>query len=165
MKGRVSLPVLDAEIEARAEATRRAHPHWPCKSGCDLCCRSLPHLPTISEAEWLRLRDALASLDPRTVAEIRERTLEAPARGPLTCPMLDRDLGSCRVYPARPIACRTYGFYTERDAGLHCDRVTRALDEHGDAEAVVWGNGEAIANVMRPFGEPRTIRFWMAGFE
>jgi Fe-S-cluster containining protein len=82
--------------------------------------------------------------------------------------MLDRERGACLVYDARPIACRTYGFYTERDAGLHCSMVTNAVDAHAAREdpasgptPVVWGNGEAIAADMDAFGKPASLREWL----
>ena len=159
---RLTLPVLDARIEARAKATRAEHPWWPCGEGCDACCRSLPHLPTITRPEWDRLSEALAQLPAELQGNIRERTRAlATATGPVTCPMLDREAGSCLVYAARPIACRTYGFYTERDAGLHCDKVTRAVEEKSRG-AVLWGNGEAIADDMKLFGELASLAEWMA---
>jgi Fe-S-cluster containining protein len=164
-KNRVRLSVLDARIEARARATREAHPYWPCAEGCDACCRSLPHLPTISRDEWERLRDALLALPAPMRAEIVRRT-RAPQVAPVTCPMLDRERGACLVYEARPIACRTYGFYTERDAGLYCERVSRAVEanapaEDADAKPVIWGNGEAIAYELRSLGEPVSLREWI----
>ncbi len=77
--------------------------------------------------------------------------------------MLDEDRGACTVYAARPIACRTYGFYTERDAGLHCDRVTRAVEAHASdgSPPILWGNGEAIAEDMRTLGELASLAEWM----
>ena len=157
----MTLPVLDERIDARARATREAHPWWPCANGCDLCCRSLPRLPEMTPAEWERLRDAIAALHADLRDAIRARTEEAPSAGPLTCPMLDCERGSCLVYAARPIVCRTYGFYAERDAGLHCNRVTRALEDNDRDGTVVWGNGEAIAADMKPFGEVISLRTWM----
>jgi Fe-S-cluster containining protein len=150
---RRSLHVIDERIDARVRATRAEHPWWPCAAGCDHCCRSLPHLPTISDPEWARLRDAISELPASVQAEIVERTEQAPASGPVTCPLLDRGRGICRVYEARPIACRTYGFYTERDGGLHCDKVTRAVADRD----VIWGNGEAIADDLRAFGPVRSL--------
>jgi Fe-S-cluster containining protein len=161
---RVSLPVLDAQVAARCAATVEAHPDWPCGEGCDLCCRSLPHLPTITRAEWDRLAVAIAALPASVRTEVRARTeaAEAPRShgAKVVCPLLDRERGACLVYDARPIACRTYGFYAERDAGLHCERVTAALaaPHRGD---VVWGNGEAIASALREHGEPVSIGVWM----
>lgn len=161
MASRRSLTLLDAEIDARVSDTRSAHAYWPCKEGCDLCCRSLPRLPTITEPEWRRLRVAIERLDASTVERIRARLASAPERGPLTCPLLDPERGACLVYEARPIACRTYGYYAERDAGLHCERVTRAIDEHGDGEAILWGNGEAILRELDEHGEASSLREWM----
>jgi len=158
---RLTLPVLDERIEARARSTREAHPWWPCANGCDLCCRSLPRLPEMTAAEWERLRDAIDALPADVREAIRTRTDEAPFAGPLTCPMLDRERGSCLVYEARPIVCRTYGFYAERDAGLHCNQVTLAVEDNDRDGTVVWGNGETIADDMKPFGEVISLRTWM----
>jgi uncharacterized protein len=158
---RVTLPLLDERIEARARATRELHAFWPCAEGCDLCCRSLPRLPTISSAEWERLYAAVEQLPAGIREAIVEHIHAAPETGPLTCPMLDRDRGACLVYEARPIACRTYGFYTERDAGLHCEQVMRAVEEHAGEMPVVWGNGEAIAADMKAFGEVTSLREWL----
>jgi Fe-S-cluster containining protein len=155
------LTVLDERIAARAQATRAAHSWWPCSRGCDLCCRALPRLPAISAPEWERLRDALADLSPEARAAIVARAHEAPAVGPLTCPILDVSSGACLLYDARPIACRTYGFYTERDGGLHCSLVAQAVEENAGEMAVVWGNGEAVADDLRSCGETRSLLEWM----
>jgi Fe-S-cluster containining protein len=113
----------------------------------------------MTRAEWERLREALTALDDRAQEDIRRRVREEEARveGKTVCPILDLESGHCRTYPARPIACRTYGYYVERDGGLHCDLVTRFAEEH----PVVWGNGEAIAQDMRALGETATLVVWM----
>ena len=155
------LHVLDARIQARCDAIREAHPAWPCGPGCDACCRALPHLPRISEPEWARLRAAIAAMPDEARARVEARVREAPPTGPLTCPLLDRDAGACLVYGARPLACRTYGFYTERDAGLHCAKVTRFAEERAaEGAPVVWGNGEAHAADADAHGEPRSLADW-----
>ncbi len=161
MSRRVALPVLDAEIDLRVASIRAEHAYWPCQEGCDLCCRSLPHLPTISEVEWQRLRPAIDALASEVREAVYARARAAPRRGPLTCPLLDPERGACLVYEARPIACRTYGYYAERDAGLHCERVTSAIAEHGETDAMVWGNGEAVASAMRAYGGPVSLGVWM----
>ncbi len=161
MRKPATLTVLDDAIDARVSATRAAHPSWPCQRGCDLCCRSLPHLPTITRAEWRRVEHALGLLPTATRQQIEERTQQAPRSGPLTCPMLDPSTGACLVYAARPIACRTYGYYTERDAGLHCSIITRELEDRGATADVVWGNGEAVARALREHGEPASLRAWI----
>lgn len=147
---RTSLNVLDSRIEDRCASIREKHPDWPCARGCDLCCRSLPHLPTVTRAEWERLA-------PRLSEAQKVRLLEPVGPAPVVCPLLAD--GACTVYDVRPISCRTYGFYTERDAGLHCAIVT----EVAKAREVIWGNGEAIAADLRPYGEVRTLRDWLLG--
>lgn len=149
---RIPLPVLDARIDARCRSIVDAHPDWPCAKGCAHCCRSLPHLPTVTEAEWTRLKPALSEAQRTRLGEMRGE-LEAP----VTCPLLDAG-GACTVYDVRPISCRTYGFYTERDAGLHCALVSAAAE----GKDVIWGNGEAIAADVRAFGPERTLAEWLA---
>ena len=107
------------------------------------------------------MRDAVAELPPDIQHTIAARVREAPHEGPLTCPMLDRGRGACLVYAARPVACRTYGFYTERDGGLHCDRVTRAVETNAGEAPVLWGNGEAIGDDMKALGEIASLAEWM----
>ena len=150
----IPLKVLDSRIEARARRTREEHAWWPCAKGCDHCCRSLPHLPTVTQPEWERLAPLL------TPAQ-RARLLEPVTEPPLICPLLDAAQGLCTVYDVRPIACRTYGFYVERDAGLHCATVTTAVETAG--ESVTWGNGEAINADLRAHGEVRSLAVWLRG--
>lgn len=157
-----ALQVLDERIDARSKATREEHPWWPCARGCDHCCRSLPHLPTITGAEWERLARGLARLPDDVRAEVERRLDDAPEAGPLVCPMLDRAVGACLVYADRPIACRTYGFYTERDGGLHCGKVTAAVTENGASESVLWGNGAGVTDDLRGLGEVQSVRYWRA---
>lgn len=151
----MKLRVLDERVAARCASTAAEHPWWPCGSGCAHCCRSLPHLPTITRPEWERLDAAIATLPDRDAVEA---TILGEHAAPVTCPLLSTE-GTCRVYEARPIACRTYGFYTERDASLHCAQVGAAIEEH-DA-LVTWGNGEAMNDDLRTLGETRDLRGWL----
>jgi len=118
----------------------------------------------MTEAEWTRLRDALAALPAHVRDDVVARTHAASIKrsGPVTCPMLDLARGACLVYAARPVACRTYGFYAERDAGLHCGEVTRLVEENDATGSVLWGNGEAIAEDMKVFGEIASLHDWMS---
>lgn len=161
MSNRLKLAVLDEAIDARAGAIRDGHPGWPCRAGCDLCCRSLPTLPTMSEPEWDRVRDAIVALPSDVREAIRARVREVPKQAPVVCPLLDRERGQCLVYEARPVACRTYGFFADREAGLHCEHVSRFVDSRAESEVVVWGNGEAIHHAMRGFGEPQPLSTWL----
>lgn len=158
---RVALPILDARIQARVEASIEAHPAWPCRDGCDHCCRSLPSLPKVSAPEWERMHHAIEALAPDV--RMRVHVGIASLRGierRVTCPLLS-DAGSCRIYDARPVACRSYGFYTERDAGLHCERVLDALAPQLDQ--VLWGNGEALGRELDALGEARPLDAWLDG--
>lgn len=124
------LDVIYEEIERRAKATHDAQPSWPCRRGCDHCCRSLAEPMRITRAEWELLRPAIAGLP-------------ATSDDPRVCPFLDRDEGACRVYAHRPAACRTYGYYVERGSVLGCSQILgRAEDD------VVWGNAESVAQAL-----------------
>lgn len=150
---RARLPILDARAASRAERTHEAHPDFPCRVGCDGCCRSLPHLPSISDAEWVRLRDAILALDPVDRDDILAGIASPTASAKVVCPVLDRPRGACRAYEARPLACRTYGFFAERDGALACDLVVGFADAH----EVVWGHGEAFLDDLRALGPSRTL--------
>ncbi|AUX21462.1 hypothetical protein SOCEGT47_019460 [Sorangium cellulosum] len=153
-----ALASLDAEIAARAEATAEAAGGWPCRAGCDLCCRRLARPPQLTRLEWARLRAAIDGLPASVRAEVRARMAAMPAAGPLVCPLLDDEHGRCRVYEARPIACRTYGFYVRREHDLVCDEVER----HAAGRPVVWGNHASIdVRLERLAGAPRPLGAWL----
>ena len=157
----MALEILDARIDARAAATQAEHPFWPCRRGCDHCCRTLSRLPMLTAPEWHRVSAAIDALPSSTQAAIRARTLSATTDAPVMCPMLDEALGECRVYNARPIVCRTYGFYTERDAGLHCSDVRDAIRYNGATDTVIWGNGDSINAALDALGPQKSLREWM----
>lgn len=74
--------------------------HIVCRQGCDSCCRHLQLFPVEAAA----LAAALHALPPAQVAELQERARQA---SPDACPLLVE--GSCRLYAARPLICRTHG--------------------------------------------------------
>lgn len=164
---RTALPLFDARAEQRADATRAEHAFWPCAPGCADCCRSLSTAPRVTEPEWRRIAEALSSWPEEERREVIAKVMALGARGPLVCPFLAEPQGLCRLYEARPLECRTYGYYTERDGGLHCNTVSeavaRAEAEGGEPPAVVWGNGEAFArDAARALGEARPLAAWLA---
>ena len=73
--------------------------------------------------------------------------------------MLDRSAGSCRVYTHRPVACRTYGFYVQREKGLYCKDIEARVAD-GDWAEVVWGNQDAIDHLLGDLGDTRELTEW-----
>jgi Fe-S-cluster containining protein len=65
------------------------------------------------------------------------------------------------VYSSRPVACRTYGFYVERDGGLYCGMIQSHV-ENGDYADVVWGNNAAIESALTALGPSRSLVEWFA---
>ncbi len=123
--------ILDAAL---ASTTQRSG-HWlACKPGCHQCCVGV--FP-ISQFDAEQLREALDRAEPAIAHRIRERAATSRAR--LTpefpgdadsgllftephhedafedfandepCPVLDPATGTCDLYAARPVQCRTFG--------------------------------------------------------
>jgi uncharacterized protein len=80
---------------------RRYAGHIACRRGCHCGCRNLSIFPI----EALSLADAMQNLSTETAAKIRKR---ASAVSLWNCPLLEDR--ACRLYPFRPIICRTHGF-------------------------------------------------------
>jgi len=74
--------------------------HIVCHQGCDSCCRHLQLFPVEAAA----LAAALHTLPPAEVLELQGRARQS---SPDACPLLVE--GSCRLYAARPLICRTHG--------------------------------------------------------
>jgi uncharacterized protein len=149
-----ALPILQELRDAtrdRAEAIATRYPDWPCRKGCDRCCRSLAQLPDLTGAEWQEVEAGLALLPAATRAEADARLSEARNFGaaPYTCPFLDQPEGACLIYEHRPIACRAYGFYVdERGMGLYCGIIGERVDA-GEFSDAVWGNHSALEEKLR----------------
>jgi len=105
------IQIVDAAL---AEAARRSGPWLLCRPGCAQCC--LGEF-SITQLDAERLRRGLAELETRDsgrAARVRRRAREAVARpGPIDddepCAALDLETGTCDLYAARPITCRTFG--------------------------------------------------------
>jgi Fe-S-cluster containining protein len=65
------------------------------------------------------------------------------------------------VYEHRPVACRTYGFYVERDQGLYCGQIRERVDA-GELADVVWGNQELVDRQLDSLGPRLGLREWFA---
>ena len=156
---RTALQVLQQEIDARTGAIVAGQESgWPCRKGCGLCCTRLASIPLLTGPEWDQLLRGLEALPVRTREEIAARIASLSA-GPVVCPLLDRNSQSCLVYDHRPIACRTYGFYVERDQGLYCSEIL-AMVESGVARDVVWGNAASVDAKLDLLGERHELTVW-----
>jgi Fe-S-cluster containining protein len=120
-------------------------------------------IPRLTAAEWDLLRNGLTALPPEQLLEIGRgiAALAEETSRPITCPMLDQSQGSCMVYAHRPVACRTYGFYVQRDKGLYCKDIESRVAE-GDWATVVWGNHDAIDHQLNALGDSRDLTEWFA---
>lgn len=165
MSGTTSLFEIHADIDARVGSIREGRPDWLCGKGCDSCCRRLADVPRLTRAEWDLLRDGLAGLAASQLDEIagKIRVLTDAVGRPLECPMLDESSAACRVYAHRPVACRSYGFYVDRDLGLYC-RDIEALVADGELDDVVWGNHEAIERRLAVLEPARPLTEWFAAW-
>ena len=156
-----TLSRLHVDIDARVQTIREDRPDWLCGKGCDSCCRRLADVPQLTAAEWDLLREGLADLPPERLREISRNmaALAGQRSRPIICPLLDLATGACPVYAQRPVACRTYGFYVQRDLGLYChDIESRVAD--GALADVVWGNHDAIDHRLAGLGEIRALTDW-----
>lgn len=147
---------LRESVEARSQWLTRQYPDWPCRKGCDHCCRSLAQPPELSEIEWREVRTGLDLLTPSTRAEVEAR-MAAPSGPPYTCAFLHPVDGACLIYAHRPIACRAYGYYVdERGIGLYCG-IIREEVEAGRLQDAVWGNFSSLDSKLDELG-PRLTK-------
>jgi uncharacterized protein len=150
---------IQREVRLRAEDIASTHGNWPCRKGCDDCCRSLAAVPRVTEQEWRPIAGAIDALPPDLADAVRQRIRDsANATRPVICPLLDTDTGSCLVYEARPVACRAYGFYAERHEVLGCGRIESVLRQSPD---VVWGNHAALEDRLRGLGPAVELPVWI----
>ena len=164
MNPKTPMPVLvqlHADIDERVRLVRDDHPDWLCRMGCSGCCHRLAELPALTAAEWSCLRQGLLELPQEQRDQIIDEVnaLSEHASRPILCPMLNRADGLCRVYPYRPVACRTYGYYVQRDKGLYCRDIEAQVDA-GTLDPVVWGNHDAVDRRLEQMGEIRELTEW-----
>jgi len=161
-----TLAQLHEDIGTRVKAIRNCHSDWLCRQGCDGCCRRLAEVPKITEVEWDLLQEGLAALPSERFREVSNEivALTGQVSQPIVCPLLNRVNGECLVYAQRPVACRTYGFYVQRDLGLYCKEIESCVTDGALAE-VVWGNHDIIDHQLRDLGEPRDLTEWFDEWE
>ena len=59
-----SINQLHSDIDDRVTAIIEDNLEWPCRKGCDGCCRRLAEIPQLTIAEWDLLREGLSLLTP-----------------------------------------------------------------------------------------------------
>jgi uncharacterized protein len=148
----VKLPVLLDRVAETSARVMGERPQWPCRRGCDDCCRALAEPMRLSRAEWELLRPVLDGLESSTREAIAARLGDTR-----TCAMLDRHSGACLVYEGRPIACRAYGFHVGRDGGRWCS-ILEKLPEL--TSAVMLGNHDLLERDLDALGDTRTLSEW-----
>ena len=161
-----ALSQLHIDIDTRVQTIRGIRPDWPCGKGCDSCCRRLAEVPQLNEAEWILLQEGLVAL-PRECLRTVSRdmaVLSGQLSRPIVCPLLDQSTGACMVYAQRPVACRTYGFYVQRELGLYCQDIESRVAD-GDLAHVVWGNHDAIEHRLGGLGENLALTEWFQHWE
>jgi Fe-S-cluster containining protein len=155
------LTLLRESVRERTAQIEAAVKDWPCRRGCDYCCRHLAAQPLLTIDEWDALRVHIESLDVDTQREIQSRYDELESGSPpIICPFLHRTRGECHVYPARPLACRSYGFYVERGRGLYCGQIEERV-ESGDFDGLIWGNHETVEARLEAIGPRRPLLEWL----
>ena len=114
----------------------------------------------MSRPEWQSISEALSAL-PTGVAEAARRRIRGSVAvsRPVVCPLLDTDSGTCLVYAARPVACRAYGFYAERQFVLGCGRIEEI---GGQTPDVTWGNHAALEDELGSLGPALELAEWLA---
>lgn len=145
---------LEQRIEVRVQDIRSSRDWWPCRRGCSQCCRQLAQPPELSVQEWERIDEVVAELPAIIRTEIEQKIdkllvqiIENTVNSQVVCPYLDENEGACRIYDARPIACRTYGFFVARDGNDYCEIIENEVSSRADtANDIVWGNAAAIRN-------------------
>jgi len=105
------IQIVDAAL---AEAARRSGAWLLCRPGCAQCCLGEFAITQLDAARLRRGLSELEAREPERAARVRQRVREAAARlTPMQdddpCPALDPEMGTCDLYDARPITCRTFG--------------------------------------------------------
>jgi Fe-S-cluster containining protein len=150
--------IVDAAL---ADSVRRSGHHLVCKPGCFQCCIGVFPIAHQDAARLRAGLIALEQTDPERAARVRARVVDSLTRldpwfpGDLTtgilnedyeaailfeefandepCPVLDLETGTCDLYEARPVLCRTFGppMRTEEDNLATCELcfITASTEE------------------------------------
>ncbi len=125
---------LLAKVDAFTERVTTLQSEWlKCARGCDACCRTRR---TAWAVEVDALRAHVATLSEARRTELSDRRHAPDVRAGERCVFLDDD-GSCAVYAARPLLCRTHGPAVRVEQALAwCALNFEGLDATGVSERV-----------------------------
>jgi len=105
------------------------------------------------------MESAISALSADLASAARQRIrASAGCKRPVVCPLLDTETDACLIYDARPVACRAYGFYAERDKVLGCSQIETHARETPD---VIWGNHAALDMEMQELGATALLSQWL----
>lgn len=145
---------LDARIGARMQAILDHQDWFPCRRGCDQCCRQLAHPPELTPGEWARIDRAIAALPDVLRTQIQEKIqalltqiVQGTTPAAIVCPFLNDREGACHIYEARPIACRTYGFFVARNHNQYCTLIEAELEQRHHPP-ILWGNASSVQHEL-----------------
>jgi len=123
---------LVAKVEGfTGPAFERSRADMVCARGCASCC--LVWL-TVNQVEAANVREAIAQLPNDVRLRLAERGAhesQREASAAPRCAMLEDD-GSCAIYAARPLVCRTQGFALRYPAGFIPVAAVRTQRATGD---------------------------------
>jgi Fe-S-cluster containining protein len=122
---------------ALAETARKSREWLVCRKGCTQCCYGAFAISQLDAARLQKGLNELKSTDPKRAARVKQRAQQSakrlsatfpgdPKTGILSedeeaeaafadfandepCPALDPATGTCDLYAARPMTCRTFG--------------------------------------------------------
>ncbi|WP_051327740.1 YkgJ family cysteine cluster protein [Desulfatirhabdium butyrativorans] len=102
--------------------TKEAGAAITCHDGCDACCEAIGVLP-VEAVQIARHLDPSRLPDWEKIHGIMQHSESTPTASP--CPFLHQH--RCRIYPVRPLICRTQGmaFLVEEEGEkrlVHCPR-------------------------------------------
>ena len=128
------IQIVDAAL---SEAARQSGEWLACRKGCTQCCYGAFPISQLDAWRLQKGLNDLESKDPKHSAQVRRRAQESvkrlsaafpgnPQTGILAenedaeaafadfandepCPALDPETGTCDLYDARPMTCRTFG--------------------------------------------------------
>ncbi|MBK8251340.1 MAG: YkgJ family cysteine cluster protein [Polyangiaceae bacterium] len=86
---RRQLAVLYSDISTRTQTIAAEHTWWPCKKGCDSCCKNLAAPPAFTPLEWEVLWEEFTQLPLATQHLVRDRVAQLapnPTPGPVPTP-------------------------------------------------------------------------------